>query len=285
MFLTLLGLALPSKLIYRKYEKKHPKRNYVQVVEIFETHQQPPGYSKSDKELNDFLARDAYKTDMNCSKEAEETTTTTTSTTTTTAAPVTFPTIPTTAFRRVTPPTTTMKIPNFDDLFTISVRSTKPTIRPNPKENQNPDYTNVIPWKSPDIQATKHSPNANTPTIVIIAPDDQPKRNQSSVKDVDNEFSKAATTESSRPEIEDDEIIYPDSSEKDDEYENYDIIKSSEIDQKNREIEPPNEGDYDDDYDEGGDNDDYQDRKRRKRHRTRVATKKRRLTKKHTNKT
>jgi hypothetical protein len=281
VLLTLLGLAASSKLIYRKYEKKHPKRNYVQIVEIFETRQEPPGFSESDKELNDFLARDAYKTDMNCTKgEGTEATTETIKTTT---EKVTLPTIPTTAYRRSTTPTT-FRTPNLNELFTISTRSTKPTIKPNPRENTNPDYTNVTPWQSHthSVQVTKHLPNANTPTIVIIAPDDQPKRNRTVVKDFDKDLSRAVTMPTTSREFENDpEIVYMTSEEKleDGDYDgekfDHDFVEEGE-DGSNRDIDAASQehNDYDDYEGTDGNDEDYdQERRRRRRHKKETAKK------------
>jgi hypothetical protein len=133
--LVLLSIVLQSegsKLIYRRYEKVNKKKNYVHVVEVFDTLEMPPAHSRNEKELNDFLGRDAYKTDMNCTKldeteddgvttkRATTTTqwtsrrTTTTESTTTTARPTTTTVRttrttgkPTTTTTTTTQPTTT----------------------------------------------------------------------------------------------------------------------------------------------------------------------------------
>lgn len=188
---TVFCLVSAEKLIYRRYERKHPKKNYVQVVEIFDTRRAPPHFSQNDRELNDFLARDSYSTDMNCTKgngtvDAEAVTRPATTTTR-------LPTIPTTAYRRATTPST--RGPNLNDLFTI--RTTKPTIKPNPRENNNPDYTNVLPWPNTNVQVTKHPPSTSKPTIMIIKEtDEHPQNNQTEPK--------------TNSEPSDDEIIYAD---------------------------------------------------------------------------
>jgi hypothetical protein len=250
VLLTLFGFVLSSKLIYRKYEKKHPKRNYVQIVEVFETHQEPPGYSKSDRELNDFLARDTFSTDMNCTKknetEIEERPT---------MSPTTLPTIPSTAFPRHTTPSptrSTSRTPNLTNLFTIPTRPTKPTIRPNPRENKNPDYRNI---DSPTVQVTKHLPNPNTPVIVITEADDQPKKNNPS-KDFEKDLSRAVTKAPPKKEFdEDEEVIYPNSGE------DYDLVDEDIL------IEPA-EGDVEySDENEDEDYDDLQKKRRKRQHR------------------
>lgn len=164
-------------MIYRSYQKQH--KNYVQVVEIFQTKRKPPIYTENEKALNDFLGKDAWKTDMNCTaeeittekvesstKKQSEFTTVRPATSTTTSIPkTTTPTkdfIPTTVYMdpmvtyspppfpklpsRPTRTKSTTKQPNLDNLFTI--RSTKPTIQANPKENENPDYTELFNWST-----------------------------------------------------------------------------------------------------------------------------------------
>lgn len=277
---VLLSVVNSSTLIYRKYEKQHPKKNYVQIVEIFGTNQQPPHYTKSDKELNDFLARDSYKTDMNCTKanetESVETTTSATPTTVTVTRTITRPTIPTTAFRRVTATTksTQTRTPNLNELFTIPARPTKPTIKPNPKENSNPDYTNVIPWQSPNVQVTKHPPRTNTTTLLIQETDDHPTNNRTTLRDVDREMQTSrkpieTTTKVSSAEL-DDEVIYKSGEDDEGEYNegNYpDVIPSNEF-------EAPLEGTElsDDEYDNDGEDYDEEQQKRRKRQKTKRLT-------------
>lgn len=271
-----------ATLVYRKYEKKHPKKNYVQVVEVFQTRQEPPHYSENEKDLNDFLAQDAYKSDMNCTKMNESESETlrppitrpitstrlpVTRPITTTLRPMTkptvttFPTIPTTAYRQTTNPTTRhTSTPNLNNLFTI--RMTKPTIKPNPKENTNPDYTNLLPERRPNVQMTKHPSTTMPTTIVIKETDEYPK-----------------ATESSTTELWDDEIVYPNSDEEpleeDDDYDenNYpDIIPTDQIDQnkptEDLEVYSDGEGYEEEGDDEDGDEEtrDYNElRKRRKR--------------------
>lgn len=210
LFLTLFGVVMSSqsKLIYRRYEKKHPKKNYVEIIEIFGTQKKPETEVESNKKLNDFLAKDAYKTDMNCTKSSDEETTT---------EPAAKPNSP--------------WFPNLNDLFTISARSTKPTIKPNPKENNNPDYTNVMSWPKPNVQITKHSPNVNTPTMVIKESDDDLTKNEPAHHDIEETTEEITTTEFAY----EDEIIYKSEEEKeDDEYneENYpDVIPPDDFDQ------------------------------------------------------
>lgn len=291
LLLAILCTVNASKLVYRKYEKKHPKKNYVQVVEIFQTRQAPPRYSANEKDLNDFLARDSYKTDMNCSKANESESETfkppisrptllSTRPVTTTLRPVTrpittFPTIPTTAFRQVTSPTTPRytSAPNLNNLFTI--RMTKPTIRPNPRENKNPDYTNLLPETKPNVQMTKHPLTTMPPTIVIKETDDYPATNRTTLVDIEKEIYtrksvSVPTTVSTTTEFLDEEIVYPDSGEEpfDEGDENYnennypDVIPTDQI-----EPTGPSETYSDkEDYDEDEDGEDYDELgKRRKR--------------------
>lgn len=271
LLLLVLSDVTSSQLIYRKYEKKHPKKNYVQVVEIFKTRQAPPHYTQNEKELNDFLARDSYKTDMNCTKH-NDTDSAEIFTRPTTVA-TTYPTIPTTAYRRATTPspprtkfpTTT---PNLNELFTIRTR--KPTIKPNPRENNNPDYTNLNSPK-PNVQVTKHPPSPIPPTIVIQETDDHPTANRTTLVDVEGD-----QRSNERPETEatENEIFYLDSNEEengnDDDYreEDYDsdVIPKEQFEPKENhedDLSEEEEGDYDD---EG---DDDQMKRRRKRHRAR----------------
>lgn len=264
-----------AKLVYRKYEKKHPKKNYVQVVEIFQTLQVPPHFSANEKELNDFLAKDSYKTDMNCTKTNESESETLrppiTNPVTTTYPPVTrpvvttLPTIPTTAFRRVSNPTTLRytSTPNLNNLFTI--RMTKPTIKPNPRENQNPDYSNLLPDSKPNVQMTKHPLTTMPPTILIKEMDESLTTLRNVLLEHEREVP-PVTTEV----LSDEEIIYPEEGEeliddidKDYDENNYpDIIPTDEI-SRTEHSETYYEGE---DYDEEGEGDDYDEpNKRRKR--------------------
>lgn len=166
IFLSCFLALTQARMIYRRYEKEH--QNYVQIVEIFETIQKPPPYSENERALNNFLGREAFRTDMNCtegnSSEKIETTTkqkksttrqaikSTTNRLTTrtpstifqlstdsmmTYSPLPFPKLTTPSTRM----TTTSKPLNLDHISTT--RSTKPTIKPNPKENVNPDYSEL----------------------------------------------------------------------------------------------------------------------------------------------
>lgn len=286
-----------SELLYRKYEKQHPKRNYIQVVEIFETRLRPPHYSKNERELNDFLARDAFKTDMNCTKEVEGTTGPEPIT-----RPSTWPTIPTTAYRRqVTTPAapvgnpTTIRSPNLNNLFTIR---TKPTIRSNPRENSNPDYSNLDPnstdWPKPNVQVTKHPRSTMPPTIVIQETDDHPSTNHTTLDDVDKDFKRrplpttTGSTTSTWDPPDGEEVFYAESDLDEeiesmtgvfDEYDadfDADVIPPGEIEPKRS----PDEYSNNEDSDEPGDDEETYDeqRKRRRRQRSKRVLQKRRNT-------
>lgn len=264
--LSLICAVSASQLIYRKYEKKHPKKNYVQVVEIFGTRGAPPRFIKDDRELNDFLAGDAYKSDMNCTKSDDVET----------QRPVTrpltstLPTIPTTAFRWLlttpTPQVTTeSQTPKFtkkmNNLFTM--RTTKPTIKPNPRENNNPDYRNIF---EPNVQVTKHPPSTSVTTMVIQEPDDE---SRTTLRDVDS--GKTTSTTTAEP---DDDIIYADSDNEDDNGDDYNEDNYPDIVPPDQ-INPTKE--YNEEEDSGeNENDDYDDAdelgKRRKRHKPAIAT-------------
>lgn len=190
---AVLCFANSYKTIYRKYERKHPNKNYVDVFEIFGTNFAPPRHTKSEKELNDFLARDAYKTDMNCTKtngtDAEFVTrlpTTTPYPTITTTAETNKPTTPKPTIPR--PPPT--RGPNLNNLFTI--RPTRPTIKPNPRENTNPDYDIILPsanpQSTPNVQVTKHPLTTEPPTIIIKETDDHPTTNRTTLIDIDEDL-------------------------------------------------------------------------------------------------
>lgn len=111
-----------SQLIYRKYEKLNVKKNYVHVVEIYDTQQNPPDSSRNEKELNDFLGRDSFKQNKNRRRLN------------TTKPSITTQKAPTTS--------TPTQQSAWNNL--ITPRSTKPTIRPNPRENRNPDYSDLL---------------------------------------------------------------------------------------------------------------------------------------------
>lgn len=258
LLLSTLCVAISSKQIYRKYEKKHPRMNYVQVVEIFETRRAPPLFSRNDKDLNDFLARDSYSTDMNCTKGTDEVGVVTRPATTI------YPTIPTTAYRRAaTTPTT--RAPNLNNLFTIRV--TKPTNKPNPRENNNPDYTNLLPWPNTSVQVTKHPPSTINPTIMIKETDDLPVTNRTTPA------IKNASVEKTDDDLKtnSDEIIYDESGEEhngvDADYreDNYpDVIPPEQF-------EPSEDANStvfseEEDYDADDNDTDVDDTRRRKRH-------------------
>lgn len=291
-------------LVYRKYHRYPPNKNYTEVFEIFGTKAQPPPHIGSEGELNNFLARDAYKTDMNCSKvdgkpDVELATRPTTTSTTL------FPEIP---IQRRTVATTTRRsttTPNLTNLF----RLTKPTIKPNPKENLNPDYNDLgasSPTKKPSVQVTKHPSSTSATTIVIKESDDPSTTNRNPWVEVDEEWSRTgnttqrptrATTQKSVPTTtvftlfpwatrastttptttttEDSEIIYPD---EDPVYdgENYEVLTSEEKDreQRNRgDIEGDDEANYDGDDDAEYENeeDNFEPGQRKRRKSKRVA--------------
>lgn len=269
-FLILLAafcVVESSKLIYRRFEKQHPKKNYTQVVEIFETYQKPPPFLENDRALNDFLAKDSFKVDMNCSKANGRNVDDSSEKRTTTRR--TYPTIPTTAYRLIV----TTPSPNLNNLFTIR---TRPTIKGNPRENTNPDYTNLDSKSSePSVQVTKHPASTEPPTIVIKETDEK----KTTLGDIDRDFNKLVTTTLKSKSVEEDEEIFYDEEgseglttivpeteeEATDEYiaQNYDddIIPPEEIDPKqDYEYEEENDNDEDDDFD-----DDEENRKRRRR--------------------
>lgn len=174
LILLFVFASANARMIYRRYQKEH--KNYVQIVEIFETKRRPPQFIENEKALNDFLGRDAFKTDMNCTDENvngnptqknQSTKRPNLSSSTQRPPKSTTKSIPTTTPRNFIPTTVYMdhmvtyspppfpklpqhptraksptRQPNLDNLFTI--RSTKPTIKANPKENENPDYTNLF---------------------------------------------------------------------------------------------------------------------------------------------
>lgn len=53
--------VIKSQSIYERYEKKNHVKNYVEIVEIFRTHQEPPEDKMNEKELNGFLAKDSFR--------------------------------------------------------------------------------------------------------------------------------------------------------------------------------------------------------------------------------
>lgn len=222
-----LILSIESRMVYRRYEKQHPEKNYTEIVEIFDTVQRPPIYSESEKSLNDFLAKDAFKTDMNCTAISS-----TTKMTTTRAYPTT------TASPTITKP------PNLDNLFTI--KPTRSTIRPNPKENENPDYTELYNYnKKPNIQVTKYRPSSIRPYIVIKETDVQTIRSQTDKNRVES------TT------------VSDDYDEEIDEYYGSENGSNEEYDENNYEL--VTEDDLLQGVDENYDESDYEMKRRRKR--------------------
>ncbi|KAG5684712.1 hypothetical protein PVAND_013926 [Polypedilum vanderplanki] len=219
-------------MIYRRYEKQHPTKNYTQIVEIFETVQRPPYYSETEKDLNDFLGRDAFKNDMNCTKmnDTEEIVTTTTKVPSTST---TRYTIPTTAYRRSIPTeTTTMKSPNLDLDHLFTIKPTRTTIKPNPKENENPDYTELYNWATPHVQVTKHSPSTEKPLLIFIKETDDVQANQTTTTTTTTEATTVAEYDDNQENgyESDNETVNEEFDEDDDEYDenNYDILKDHE---------------------------------------------------------
>lgn len=260
--LVLLAIVLQSsasELVYRRYEKVNKRKNYVHVVEVFGTLAMPPAHIQNDKELNDFLGRDAYKTDMNCTKLNETrdaevitkptTTTTRLTTSRTTATPTTrtttqrtttstkFPTIPTTAYRLLTTPApnATQRVPSGWDFNLFPLPTPRPDIRENPRENKNPDYSDLEPKHNATVQVTKIPTAPKVPTIVIVESDDHPTKNQTTLFEVDNE-----SHTKNRNQTPGDEIYYLGSDEK---------TEDVEVD--------PGDVEYDTDDDEENDDEDY----------------------------
>jgi hypothetical protein len=276
--LLMLVALVHGGMIYRRYEKQHPSRNYTQIVEIFETIQRPPHYSENDRALNDFLGRDAFKSDMNCTKQDKDDDDSESVPSTTTQMPTTTTTrytIPTTAYRRsvpVTKPTisttTTMKSPNLDHLFTI--KTTKPTIRPNPKENENPDYTELYNWPTPHVQVTKHIPATVTPLLIFIKETDDVQSNRTTTRapTTTQVVEETTATEYDYNHEEnglesDNDTVNGDFEEDDYEETRYDIIPDDQVNN-----EQTDNGLYDgedDEDDEDEFDDDFDAKKRRKR--------------------
>jgi hypothetical protein len=172
-------------MVYRRYERIHERKNYTQIVEIFQTIQRPPEFIEDEKALNDFLGRDAFKSDMNCTHEDS------TEGISTTTENVDIKT--TTTHRRTASSTT----PNLNQLFTI--KPTRSTIRPNPKENKNPDYTELYIVPKPNVQVTKHRPSTISPPLIVIQETDV--RQKTTVK---------PRTKTTTETVEDDRHYYPD---------------------------------------------------------------------------
>lgn len=202
ILVCLLNLVLVSnsKVVYRKYERRPAKKNYVEVIEVFETIQKPPKYLETEKELNDFLGRDSFKSSMNCT-EVE---------TPTAPMPEELPieeviietTRRTSIWTTISPATT---------IQTVTERKTKPTIKPNPFENTNPDYTSLYRFPSPDIQVTKHLPNTPKTIITIKETDDHPGTNRNTLSNEENNYDTEYTDDTKINNNEDtDDVVYDD---------------------------------------------------------------------------
>lgn len=192
-----LIVSTECRMIYRRYERPNEEKNYVEIVEIFETKLHPPNYIENEKELNDFLGKDAFKSDMNCSTvttEREETTKRISD--------------QTTSKPHKDPISTTFRPPNLDNVFTIKP-PTRPTIRPNPKENENPDYTELYNWPKnqpkPNVQVTKHLPTTIKPPLIVIKETDlQDTKNQTNPINTSEKNVETATETVTDNEIYDD---------------------------------------------------------------------------------
>lgn len=117
MIFALVALAVStasSKSIYREYQKLNDGKSFVHMVEIFDAHREPPTHSRNEKELNDFLGLDLLDSKATTAKLID----------TKKRSP-----------ERAVPPTSD-KLPN--------PRRSKPLIKPNPKENVNPDYSDLL---------------------------------------------------------------------------------------------------------------------------------------------
>lgn len=190
--LVLAAVVHSEILVYRRYHRYPPNKNYTEVFEIFGTKADPPKHIRNETELNNFLARDAYKTDMNCSK-VDDNPDVDFVTRPATASTTLFPDIPIQrSIRTSTRRTTTT--PNLTNLF----RPTKATIRPNPRENLNPDYNDLgasSPTKKPSVQVTKHPSSTSATTIVIREEsDDHATTKRNRWVEVDEEWSRIGNT-------------------------------------------------------------------------------------------
>ncbi|CAO1386356.1 unnamed protein product [Diamesa serratosioi] len=170
ILVCLLSLVLDSnsKVVYRKYERKNQKKNYVEVIEVFETIQKPPKYLETEKDLNDFLGKDSFKSSINCTEIERPNN----------SIPQEVPAVIVTTRRPTTWTTSTTT--------TVTQRPMKPTIKPNPFENTNPDYTSLYRLPRPDIQVTKHLPNTSKTIITIKETDDHPATNRNTLSNEDN---------------------------------------------------------------------------------------------------
>ncbi|CAO1383152.1 unnamed protein product [Diamesa tonsa] len=203
IIVCLLSLVLVSnsKVVYRKFERKNPKKNYVEVIEVFDTIQKPPKYLETEKDLNDFLGRDSFKSSMNFKEETAQ-------------IPDEFPIEEDSIVTTRRPSTGTTMTPA-TATQTVQDRKTKPTIKPNPFENINPDYTSLYRFPSPDIQVTKHLPNTilNTPQtlITIKETDDHPGTSRNTLSNEENNYDAEYTDDTKNNNNEDtDDVVYDD---------------------------------------------------------------------------
>lgn len=203
ILVCLLSLVLVSnsKVVYRKYERKNQKKNYVEVIEVFETIQKPPKYLETEKDLNDFLGRDSFKSSMNCTEATAPT-------------PDEFP-MEEGLVVTTTRPSNWTTMASATTTQAVTDRKTKPTIKPNPFENTNPDYTSLYQFPSPDIQVTKHLPNTilTTPqTIITIKEtDDHPGTNRNTLSNEENNYDVEYTDDAHNNNNQDtDDVVYDD---------------------------------------------------------------------------
>lgn len=301
IILILLSESLtfpPKELIYRRFERKHSKKNFIEVIEIFDTRNAPPLYTPENESLNNFLAKDS----MNCTTISEtqpesDLRTQVVSKTPNSTAIITDKT--TTPRVSTSSPTYwdiinkyTVRPPSLNNLFTP--RPTKPTILPNPRENNNPDYTNLLTWPKPNVQVTKHPPSTFPTTMIIKETDDHPNRNLTTLFNVnENEMiepvaianittssTTTTTTTMAAPVLAEpisidenvEESIEKSDQFPDDGYEekSYDVLSDDDIDGVNKNgtnLEP--EYDYreedDDDVDDDDDEEELSKRKKRNR--------------------
>ena len=211
VYVASLPLSPNETVIYKKYERKHPTKNFIEVVEIWSTMKEPPSFTKDDEAINNFLAIDLYNQHLRS---------------TTTEQANILPEIPNSTWRPLPQSTTTERQP---------FRSTRPTIRPNPMENENPDYT--------DILQPIHGKN-NTITNDSVMISKAPKRTDDEDSTVKNKLhnmyedyegsAESTITESyvpphkePKPEVEEEEEDDEDEDYGDDYYENkFDVVEN-----------------------------------------------------------